>query len=216
MENHGDYKIFDYFKAIKEGYISKDYKNLSGIEDSKLLKIAKEKILKLNNKNKPFNCTILTSNMQYPACYIEENYERKFKNKYDDAVFCSCMQIKEFVYWLSKQNFFKDTTVVIVGDCIKSKKSNAKENQNLYKRTIYNLFINSKAKPIKIKNRIFCLMDMFPTTLASLGIEINGDRLALGTNLFSNKKTLAEKLGIEKLNTELKKESISYDFNFLY
>ena len=37
-------------------------------------------------------------------------------------------------------------------------------------------------------------MDMFPTTLASLGAVIDGDRLGLGTNLFSDKPTLAENL----------------------
>jgi phosphoglycerol transferase len=43
-------------------------------------------------------------------------------------------------------------------------------------------------------------MDMFPTTLAALGVEIEGDKLGIGVNLFSDKQTLAEKYGIETLN----------------
>ena len=39
-------------------------------------------------------------------------------------------------------------------------------------------------------------MDMFPTTLASLGAVIDGDRV-IGTNLFSDKPTLAEELGFD-------------------
>ena len=39
---------------------------------------------------------------------------------------------------------------------------------------------------MKKKNRDFSTLDFFPTTLASLGVQIEGDRLGLGTNLFSN------------------------------
>lgn len=38
-------------------------------------------------------------------------------------------------------------------------------------------------------------MDLFPTMLASLGVQIEGNRLGLGTNLFSDKKTLMKELG---------------------
>ena len=40
--------------------------------------------------------------------------------------------------------------------------------------------------------------------LASLGFEISGNRLGLGTNLFSDRKTLAEEIGLNKFNKELK------------
>ena len=45
-------------------------------------------------------------------------------------------------------------------------------------------------------------MDMFPTTIASLGATIEGDRLGLGTNLFSGEQTLAEKLTFDQLNDD--------------
>ena len=38
-------------------------------------------------------------------------------------------------------------------------------------------------------------MDLFPTTLSSMGVEIEGNKLGLGTDLFSNEETLMEKLG---------------------
>ena len=53
-------------------------------------------------------------------------------------------------------------------------------------------------------------MDMFPTTLGAMGVNIEGNRLGIGTNLFSDSKTLAEEMGIDKLNTELKKNSAYY------
>ena len=53
-------------------------------------------------------------------------------------------------------------------------------------------------------------MDMFPTTLGALNVKIQGNRLGLGTNLFSNKKTIPEMIGIDNFNRELKKNSVYY------
>jgi len=77
-------------------------------------------------------------------------------------------------------------------------------------RTIYNAIINSPIHSNNTKNREFSAFDMYPTTLAAIGVNIEGDRLGLGTNLFSNKKTLIEELGYKKFNEELKKKSFYY------
>ena len=58
-------------------------------------------------------------------------------------------------------------------------------------------------------------MDLYPTTLAALGATIEGNRLALGTNLFSDEQTLIEKYGLEYVNNELMKVSKFYDNNIL-
>ena len=47
-----------------------------------------------------------------------------------------------------------------------------------------------------------------------MGYSIEGDRLGLGTNLFSKKATLAEELGIDVFNAELSKYSKFYKDNF--
>ena len=67
-----------------------------------------------------------------------------------------------------------------------------------------------------IKNRKFSTMDLFPTTLASLGVKFDGDMLGLGTNLFSNSETLIEKYGFEYVHDELSKKSKYYDDKFLF
>ena len=58
-------------------------------------------------------------------------------------------------------------------------------------------------------------MDLYPTTLAALGAKIEGDKLALGTNLFSEEQTLIEKYGLEYVDKELMKTSKFYDNNIL-
>ena len=57
------------------------------------------------------------------------------------------------------------------------------------------------------KRRVYTTFDNFPTTIAALGAEIVGDRLGLGTNLFSDRQTLSEEYGIEKEKIELSKQS---------
>ena len=51
-----------------------------------------------------------------------------------------------------------------------------------------------------------CIRDS-PTTLASLGVQIDGNRLGLGTNLFADMDTWTEVYGYENLNRELTKKS---------
>ena len=52
---------------------------------------------------------------------------------------------------------------------------------------------------------------MFPTILSSIGADIKGNRLGLGTNLFSKEKTLIERLGYKKFSIEVEKSSNFYD-----
>ena len=69
-------------------------------------------------------------------------------------------------------------------------------------RTTYNVFINVPKNNINTKNRKFTQMDMFPTTISAIGGKIEGERLSLGTNLFSNKKTLVERDGYNFVKKE--------------
>lgn len=83
-------------------------------------------------------------------------------------------------------------------------------------RKVYNCFINiADLGQINSKNREFNTLDFFPTTLAALGCKISGERLGLGTNLFSQKQTLSEKYGNDKINEEFSKSSIFYRKNIL-
>ena len=84
-----------------------------------------------------------------------------------------------------------------------------------YERTIYNAVINPAIKPKKEKERKFGTFDFFPTTLAALGAEIEGDRLGLGTNLFSAEETLTEKYGFKYSNIQLARKSEYYNENIL-
>ena len=47
-----------------------------------------------------------------------------------------------------------------------------------------------------------------------MGCTIEGDRLGLGVNLFSDRPTLAEEWGYDRFNSELSKASDYYIRNF--
>lgn len=212
FKQHGNYKVYDYYTAIKKGKITEDYYEWWGFEDSKLFEYAKEEITNLSKKDKPFNFTLLTANTHTPNGYIENNCPIKYNDHYFNSISCSINQINNFIDWIMKQDFYNNTTIIVVGDHISMQ-------PDLYpidtKRRIYNLFINSSINTNNNKNRLFTTMDLFPTTLSSLGVEIEGDKLGLGTNLFSDKKTLIEETGVDKFNIEIDKYSKFYINNLL-
>ena len=127
-----------------------------------------------------------------------------------DIIKCTDDQLEDFVEWCKKQDFYNDTVIIIQGDHPRMDKYLV-EKATPEERTVYNCIINSDLKPqLGQKNRQGTIMDMFPTTLAALGFEIKGDRLGLGTNLFSNKKTIAEEMGFDSFDNELSKYSNYY------
>ena len=69
--------------------------------------------------------------------------------------------------------------------------------------------------PVETKNRTFTTVDLFPSILAAMGAEIEGERLGLGVNLFSEERTIPEKIGIDKFNDELGYYSLYYFQHFI-
>lgn len=207
--NH-NYLIKDYYTAIEEGKIDENYYEWWGYEDAKLFSYAKELLGEISSSGKPFNLTMLTADTHFTDGYIDETCENKFDDHYANSFYCSDNKIGEFIGWIKEQDFYNNTTIVIVGDHI-TMQNNFYEKKDNDKRRIYNVFINAKVDSnYENKNRVFTTMDMFPTTLAALGANIDGDRLGLGTNLFSNKMTIPEIIGIDKFNNELMKNSVYY------
>ena len=83
-----------------------------------------------------------------------------------------------------------------------------------YQRMVYNCILNSATDTKLTKKRQFAAVDLFPTTLTAMGCQIEGDRLGLGTNLFSSSPTLIEKMGFKRFDDELAKSSDYYEANF--
>ena len=218
FEQHGNYNIWDYNSAIEEERMTKEDKVWWGYSDSDLFKYAKEQLTEISKKDEPFNFTMLTVDTHFTDGYVCKKCEKEFDDKYSNVIRCSSKQVSEFVEWIKNQPFFENTTVIVSGDhtTMQSSIEELAKKNNYKERTTYNTIINSRTAPVKTTNRLFFSTDMYPTTLAALGAQIEGNKLGLGTNLFSDEKTLIEKYGLEYVRKELGKKSAFYNKEFIY
>lgn len=213
FEQHGNYNVVDYYDAIKKGYIDEDYYVWWGYEDLKLFDIAKTELLEISEKDEPFNFTMLTVDTHHIDGYVCENCEDTYgNNQLGNVLQCADNQIYDFLEWCKEQDFYDNTTIIVTGDHFRMDSSLIGEDAV---RRVYNCYINAAKKPYgSTVNRTFTSLDFFPTTLSAMGFEIEGDRLGLGTDLFSETLTLAEELGLEYINEELAKHSSYYEKSF--
>ena len=215
FSEHGNYKIVDIKSLKAEGRLDEDYKVWWGLEDEKLFQYAKEELSELGKSGQPFNFTMLTADTHFPDGYWCPQCEEIYEEQYANVLRCSSKQVYEFIEWIKDQPFYKNTTIVISGDHLTMDPAFLEDIDENYTRTVYNCIINSAVQPEMEGEREFATFDMFPTTLAAMGCRIEGNRLGLGTNLFSDVETLTEMFGFERLDQELQKNSEFYNEELL-
>ena len=218
FESHGKGKteICDYYTAKENGQIPEDYYVWWGYEDQKLFANAQEKLTELSSKDEPFNFTMLTVDTHFEDGYVCDLCQDEFgDNQYANVMACSSRQIDAFIKWIQEQPFYENTTIVLSGDHLTMDSDFCNDVSEDYERSVYNVFINLPedldTSFEKTHNREFATLDMFPTTLAAMGVKIEGDKLGLGVNLFSDEQTLTEQYGRDGLDKELMKKSKFYD-----
>ena len=212
FSEHGNYVMHDYDYAINNGIIPKDYKVFWGYEDTKLFENAKNDLIELSQKDEPFNLTMLTVDTHFPDGYVCDLCVDKFKgNQYANVMACSSGQVKAFIEWIKKQDFYDNTTIVLCGDHTTMNGDFCADISKDYERKVYSVVINPAVEKCRKESIRYSTIDMFPTTLAALGVQIEGNRLGLGTNLFSNEKTLIEKYGTSEVDSQFKKKSAFID-----
>ena len=213
FEQHGNYEIWDFESAKAENKASEQI--WWGFTDDQLFEYAKEKVSYLASQDEPFNFTMLTADTHFPDGFLCSDCPNIWDEQYKNVISCSSRRVGEFVKWIQAQDFYDNTTIVIAGDhlTMQSNFFELEEGQD-YQKKVVNVIINP-AVEAENTNRAYSTMDLYPTTLAALGANIDGNRLALGTNLFSDEETLIEKYGLEYVNDELMKISRFYNNNIL-
>ena len=215
FELHGGYTILDTESLKESGRLDPDYREWWGFEDEKLFDFAKEELLRLSSDDKPFNLTLLTADTHFPDGYECRLCKDKYEEQYANVLSCSSKQVYDFIEWIRSQSLYENTTIIISGDHLTMDAQFLDEIDEEYVRTTYNCIINPATTAKNTQNRSFVAFDMFPTTLAAMGVKIEGERLGLGTNLFSDKKTLCEEYGFETFDLEVRKNSDFYNVKFL-
>lgn len=214
FENHGNFGVNDYYSAIEEDRIPEDYNVWWGYEDSKLFDFAKDELLELSGTDEPFNFTMLTTNTHSVDGYLEDDCSTPYQKQYSNVIACEDERIFNFIQWIKTQEFYEDSTIVIVGDHLSMDPHFFRGMD--YQRSIYNVFIGEHLLNLDLdQSRVATHLDLFPTILSSLNVDFEGSQLALGVDLFSEMKTLAEKYGYEELNEQLKRTSEFYTEEFL-
>lgn len=219
---HGDFVMTDYSNLAKNGYIpivdGKYEFDFWGINDKKLLTIAKERLIKISQQDEPFFFSILTVDTHFPDGYQYEDRERLHHTSYGNSIMWSDRDVAEFIEWCQTRSFAENTTIVLIGDHLSMDKTFFEGIPRDYQRRMYNVILNSAQDLPQERQyqRLFTVMDFFPTCLAAMGVEIEGERLAYGTNLYSDEATLYEIMGEAEFSDMLDSHSSFYNDKFLY
>ncbi len=211
---HGNTTVFDLGYVRRNRLVPEHYKVWWGFEDDKLYEFAKDELTRMYETGKPFNFMMETADTHRPGGYLSENAPTPYESHYANAIAYSTEQVVEFVRWIQKQPFYENTTIILIGDHLSMDTEFFEEYgfEKSYDRSQFNLILNP-APGVDVSNdeifhnRQWCNFDMFPTIMAAMGVKIDGDMLGLGTNLFSGKETLIEKMGVDELNKNLQMKS---------
>lgn len=219
--NPGLYKQFQNFvkeQKINEVYGPDDLIQLLNLDTTDLIRkqgfktVQDKETFKFANQildtlSEPFSLTFFTIDTHSPDGFydpdcIKITEENNKDERLKAAARCVSREVKKFVDTLKTKNFYDNTSIVIFGDHLFM---GTRLVKGFNDRKWVNIFINPAKTPVTEEKRLFSDIDMFPTILSSINFTIDGDRLGLGTDLFSNKKTLVERIGLDSLNKEIKK-----------
>lgn len=160
---------------------------------------------------------MLTADTHHIGGYPCSECEDLYGDRYSNVIRCSSKHVTELVQWIQEQPWYENTTIVLAGDHKSMDPDWFKDiEESGYNRKCYYAIVNSAATPPTQNSRTVSTYDLFPTTLASLGVTFDSDRLGLGTDLYTETPTLVEKLGFKKFDKELTRHSNYYDKYILY
>ncbi len=216
LQGHGINSIIDLFEARKLDYIADDYSVWWGYEDSILFDIAQQELQKLSEQEEPFFLHLLTADTHFIDGYLDNSCSVTGDPHLLNVYSCADIMLEEFITYLSLQDYYDNTTIVIAGDHLNMNQVhfNIDDEDNITRRGYYTI-INGNIDEKVSTNREYTSFDLLPTTLNSMGITWDGNKIALGTSLFSEEETLIEIMGFDKLNSELLKNSDYYNDNIL-
>ena len=220
FESHGNFEIHDYVYAKETGLIPPNYLVWWGYEDEKLFEFAKGDLTELAAGDQPFQLVIQTMDTHFEDGHTCRLCDDKFgDNVYANVMNCSSRMVSSFVKWIQDQDFYENTTIIITGDHPTMDKDFCENVPDDYQRKVFTCIINPAVTPANPDAaRTYSTIDLFPTTIASLGATIEGERLGLGTNLFSKKETLIEEYGQKNVEKGINRGSKLMErmFNGIY
>lgn len=157
FSRHGFDEIYgwDEFKSRKD--YRNSYNAYWSVNDNALFEYTKQKLLEMSKQKGPFLLSMLTADSHSPDCFLSGACEKKFKIKLENVLACTDAMIGEFVKGAKKQEFYRDTAIVILGGHLTMRNEYSEKLEPVKNRELVNIFINSQKTRIRPPGFISCL-----------------------------------------------------------
>jgi phosphoglycerol transferase len=152
--------------------------NVWGIYDDDLFAFAKEKLVELHQSAVPFNLTLLTVDTHNPGGFYSRSCRAEGPSQFQTIIRCVSGEAADLVNFIRDRGFLADTNIVIIGDHLAMPNPVYSKLLSSPHRKIFNKFIS--ASPFEKSSDEIIPFDLFPTLLEFVGIQVDGQRLALG------------------------------------
>lgn len=153
--------------------------NAFGLYDDALFERAQSRLAQLHAAGQPFNLTLLTLDTHNPFGFMSNACRRRGAADFGGIVRCASSQIAEFIEFARARGYLQDTVIVVIGDHLAVPNPlYDKLEQAGARRGMFNLIVGEKLPRPNTDELL--PVDMFPTLLELVGMEVQGDRLALG------------------------------------
>lgn len=208
-KSHGYEKAIGFEEIVQtypEDELESHLGTFDGINDKSLFEYAKKQLAAFN-PDKPFMLTLFSLDthgpnfFKDPSCPVVFNDER-------DAFLCTDKIVADFISWFKTTPYYKNTTIVILGDHLMPYALN---NKTPKKRGTYNAFLNLDNSLKLDTTKTYSTYDFAPTILESLNIKLDNRAFGLGRSLFAKEPTLVEQLSFAYLKNALRQKSDTYE-----
>lgn len=227
FHTHGMQECYDREHWENSGY-PLNGKNIGiswlGYNDEFLFARLQEWLSSDNNTDTKFAILFETGDTHQPNGFASPIYYNFGDHR--DSIRAASIMTSNFIKWAEQQPWYKNTTIIIVGDHPWMDAKNKFTQQHTSRsnnREIFNLILNSTiGTPGECFNIPdgFSAMDLAPTYLNAMGInftsynkkfeKLSNTRIGLGQSLFCDQPTLISKIGHERFIEKINRKSKFY------
>ena len=179
-----------------------------GLYDRFVYARAQKELQELASQEEPFALFMLTVDTHHhhgypdPTCPhdLTDSELTEESRSMAGAVLHADHAAADFVEWIMRQPFGKNTTILVLNDHLLMESDLSPYlTRHPELRRNFNVLINP-ARPLPSESRRMSHFDWTPTLLESMGATVPEGRLGLGVSLYSGLPTLVEEMGEELLS----------------
>lgn len=211
--SHGYKNVIDGFKLtqnLSKDEIKKNKSSYGGLSD-KLLFSHILNLFQTQQIHEPFLFTMFTVDTHVPGTILPYNCPELFGDVRDN-ILCTDKVVTDFINEFKQTPYWENTSIVILGDHPMFKPLSVHSDKK-YKRTIYNVFLNLPHE-LKINpKKAYTALDLAPSYLEILGINLPEKSFGLGRSIFSDIPSLITHQDYNLATAVRQKSKVYQDFS---